>query len=274
MIIQRKPMETLQPYIDLIWYVDEYFPDEDKRQDVIMPSGHLHLAYNFEDPYYLIEKDKTVRMPENTLAGQYKKAKTVRYGYHVKQLGIAVRPSASFMLFEIIGSIYTEAVVDANSIKGLSKLNDRVHQIFEGKANNEKSVSDRLSELENFLNTLVKEDKKNQELEAMIQYLEENEGQIDVKQMADAFHYSVSSLERNFKKYLGLTPKAYANIIRFRQSMLHSDPTVLFYDQSHYIKTCMAYTGKAPMELMNSEELTLVQMMETDVFSKSQEEDS
>ncbi|WP_458788512.1 helix-turn-helix domain-containing protein, partial [Vallitalea sediminicola] len=67
----------------------------------------------------------------------------------------------------------------------------------------------------------------------------------------------ISSIERLFKKYFGLTPKAYSDIIRFKQSIISEDPKSFFYDQSHFIKSCKKYTLKSPKELGSVSEITL-----------------
>ena len=72
---------------------------------------------------------------------------------------------------------------------------------------------------------------------------------------------SVRQLERNFKKFIGLSPKEYANIIRFqyalgliknsekKRSLLEIAFECGYYDHSHLTNEIKRNTGLAPSQL-------------------------
>ena len=259
MILQRKANDKINSIVDVLWYVDKSELDESKRNDIIIPSGHIHIVYNFEDPYYLVENNQQQLIPDTVLVGQFKKAVHIKYGNRVKQLGLAIRPSALFELYNQFSGLYTGAIIDCSLIDSMKTLHQTIIDSVKSNPDNANKV---LDEIEHFFEQYHYEDKNTIFYEKMITYLEENRGIVDIKKMADTFGYSVSSLERNFKKHLGLSPKAYADILRFRYAIIEDDPKQLFYDQSHFIKNCRKYTNKIPADLSKSDEISLLHMLD------------
>lgn len=258
MIIERKANDKINSILDVIWYVDESNLEESRRSDIIVPSGHIHIVYNFEDPYFIDEEENKEQISDVVLVGQFKNAIKIKYGRHVKQLGLAIHPSALYALFHQVSGIYTGAIIDCSQIKSMVSTHKAVLEIV----NNYENIEEMLNQIELYFERYhyIKSDVKL--FEDMIAYLDENKGSVDIRVMADYFAYSVSSLERNFKKHIGLTPKAYADILRFRYAILEEDPQIMFYDQSHFIKNCRKYTKKIPAGLSSAEEISLLHMLE------------
>jgi len=101
----------------------------------------------------------------------------------------------------------------------------------------------------------------------MIVSIESSEGNIGMEELSSLYNKPIRSIERYFKKMIGMTPKAYANIEKFRKAMKAMDESKgmldYYYDQSHFIKSCKKYTGKTPSELMTSnDEISLNYMVE------------
>lgn len=256
MILQRK-VDRKNSLLDVIWYVEENPIENNRRNDIIVPTGHVHMVYNFHDPYFLDEGEKKVEIPNVVLVGQFTKAVKIKYGDHVKQLGLAVHPYAINALFNQMSGLYTGAIMDCSQIKTMRSFHKKIIEII----NRYDDVHEIFNRIEAYFNSFeVNHDTKM--MEAMMTYVHEKKGLLDVKAMADCFAYSISGLERNFKKNIGLTPKAYGNILRFRYAMLESDPQILFYDQSHFIKNCKKYTHKIPTDLSSTEEISLRHMLE------------
>ncbi|KJB86435.1 hypothetical protein AZ66_18760 [Paenibacillus sp. E194] len=93
-------------------------------------------------------------------------------------------------------------------------------------------------------------------------YVEREYDNLNIVRMAKCFEISESTLERSFKKQIGLTPKAYGDIIKFRKLVenegLRKDIQISYYDQSHLIKTSKKFAGKTVKDLEKPpHELTL-----------------
>lgn len=87
--------------------------------------------------------------------------------------------------------------------------------------------------------------------------------QVKIRKIADDMGISIKTLERRFRKIIGLTPKLFSTIIQLHQtthSIRKKNPTVShgdltdalgngYYDQSHFIKSCRKITGLTPKKL-------------------------
>lgn len=261
MIIRREPNKCIQHLIDLIWYMEAKELDENLKQDTVVPTGHVHLVYNLGDACSINDDGKQIRIPDKVLIGQFQSASQISYGKSVKQMGIAIKPYALFPLFNLISGLFTETMVDCSEIASIKPLNEEVQKLA---MDHTISGSQFLEKTEAFLNRYAHVDFDFEVYERMTAYIEERSGMIEVKCMAKTFGYSVSTLERKFKKVMGLTPKAYADILRFRKAIQIQSPTKLFYDQSHFIRYCKKYTDKNPSDLHIVEALSLKYMLGID----------
>lgn len=259
MIIQRPVKKDLQDVIDVIWYVNEEHLPEEKQKDVIIPSGQIHLVYNFSKPHYLNVGNELHKLPNTLLAGPFKDVKEVRYEDSVKQLGIAFKPSAFYTLFKELPSLYSHVFVDCSGMDFLKGLHLHIEAMARDHFPDGKRM---LDDIETFFESFEYEHVNDEGIDQILRYIDEEKGDVNVADLAKKFSYSMSALERNFKKYLGLAPKVYANMLKFKYALADEDPVSLFYDQSHFIKSCQKYTRKLPKELLDAEEISLLYMLQ------------
>lgn len=92
---------------------------------------------------------------------------------------------------------------------------------------------------------------------AAIKKIVNSNGLIDMEQLASEVNMSWSSLERNFKKRVGVSPKMYARFKRFHYALeLLNVPQPAswtdiahrcgYYDQAHFIREFKSFTGQNP----------------------------
>jgi AraC-like DNA-binding protein len=86
---------------------------------------------------------------------------------------------------------------------------------------------------------------------------------VRIGKIAENMGVSIKTLERRFQKTIGLTPKSFSAIIQLHQAarsiqkknpiISHGDLTEAlgngYYDQSHFIKSCLRITGFTPKKL-------------------------
>ncbi len=262
MVIQRKSLENRSSWYEILWYVQEENLDDERRWDIIPPSGHIHIVYNLADPYTMLEGDEQLNIPDIIIAGQLTQATRVHYGQKLMQLGIAMDPIFFYGIYGKPASLYTGLIIDCSDWPGLAGLHEDIIRIT---SDNKKNPEVMMDLIESRLSQIVCDYSEIEIYHNMYDYIVDRKGLIDTKDMADTFGYSVSSLERNFKKVFGLTPKKYSDIMRFRFAMMEDDPRLLFYDQSHYIKYCKKYTNTLPSDLSDTLAITLSQIFDTPV---------
>ncbi|MBE8719159.1 helix-turn-helix transcriptional regulator [Sphingobacterium pedocola] len=113
--------------------------------------------------------------------------------------------------------------------------------------------------LNRFLSDRIK--MKNSPLQSVIQDIHSTNGQISIYELSKRNFTTVRQLERNFKKFVGLSPKEYSNIIRFQNALniiKNSDENRSFldiafecgyYDHSHLTNEIKRNTGLSPSQL-------------------------
>lgn len=99
------------------------------------------------------------------------------------------------------------------------------------------------------------------ELKAVIDDIHSTNGQINICQLSKRNFTTVRQLERKFKKYIGLSPKEYSNIIRFQNALSmikdsDKNRNLLdiafecgYYDHSHLTNEIKRNTGLSPSKL-------------------------
>ena len=100
-------------------------------------------------------------------------------------------------------------------------------------------------------------------LKAALYYLESAGGLLPLKAVTEQLQCSEKKLQRSFMLHLGILPKEYAQILKFRealrlvsrndgQSLTSLSYEAGYYDQSHFTKYIKRYTGKSPLDLKRS----------------------
>ena len=96
--------------------------------------------------------------------------------------------------------------------------------------------------------------------EHAVKVLENRNGQVKVKELAEQLGVSRRTLERLFAEHVGVAPKKFARILHFQNSLTtlrarrFRDSAELAFacgysDQSHLIKDFKALTGRLPSQL-------------------------
>jgi len=132
----------------------------------------------------------------------------------------------------------------------------------------QKEFSHQLYLIEQFLLKLVNRNSSPQSVvEGALSQILGSSGGIEIEKIARQERVSARTLHRKFADQVGLSPKAFTKIIRFRSLMQYvlSNPQTSwidltyrfnYYEQAHLIKDFYHFTGNAPMQyLSNNQEL-------------------
>ncbi|MFT3948668.1 MAG: AraC family transcriptional regulator [Agriterribacter sp.] len=133
----------------------------------------------------------------------------------------------------------------------ISKLENRLLQSV--------SLQSRISFINNFLFNIFENKKKfiNRAIEDAVKLILEHKGLISIYDLAEKTNSTLRTLQRNFLKETGLTPKNFSKIVQFQTSLKQisgKDFRKLtdivyengFADQSHFIRVFKYYTGATP----------------------------
>ncbi|TGK01190.1 AraC family transcriptional regulator [Leptospira langatensis] len=103
-------------------------------------------------------------------------------------------------------------------------------------------------------NKELKEDSDTYLIEAM-QRIRSSAGELGIRSLAEDLGVSQSTLERGFKARVGINPKEFASLVRFRKALEGLGKTESltelaygsgYYDQAHFIREFKKKTGTSP----------------------------
>lgn len=99
------------------------------------------------------------------------------------------------------------------------------------------------------------------QLRRILEYIHDQKGDVSVSELEDLGNYQRKTLERHFKTMVGISPKAYCQIYRFRCliNLIQSRPGISwarlseeagFYDQSHMSRYVKDYLKVSPSSIV------------------------
>ena len=245
--IRIDPHSSVSQLIECYWMMQG--DDPSPRIEKIIPDGFTELIFNYGSVYEAkTDKDWEVQTP-NLLAGQ------ISSFFHLKNTGptgsfaIKLKPAALTQLFGLSMDQYLDKIVELETIPNpkLTALKAKVLP-FE----NEQRLK---VVLDDYFIGLSQNATKNP-LQNTLDLIFNSNGMAPVSEMAAVAGVGERQLERLFKKYIGLSPKYYARIIRFNyifQLIKSKNSTWAeivyqsgYYDQSHFIRNFKAFTGEDP----------------------------
>lgn len=250
MIFKRiLPPADLQKIIDCYWIIEN--DDPTPHQQKIIPDGFCEIIFHYKDPYRICLADSWEQQSMRLVAGQISRYFFLENTGASGIIGIKVQPTALTHLFNLDMHLLTGKVLDLGEVLG-SRLNV-LEQDLRSTHDHEQVIA--------FLNQhfqaiLANAGYEESPADEVVRLIFAQKGMISVADITDSIGISERQLERLFKKYIGLSPKFFARIIRFStifQLIQQEDPGWAglayesgFYDQSHFIRNFKAFTGEEP----------------------------
>ena len=244
-----KPSASIKHFIDCYWMVD----DEDMTVKIqkIIPDGFPEIIFHYADPYK-IQIEKSWALQSNfLLAGQITKYFYLANSGRTGSFGIKFKPAALSQLFNLSMKEYTDKVVsldhhdhpDLKSIKSIlaagrdyGRIIVQLNSFFEQLI---KSLHPVVTAIDNAVNVIF-----------------ERHGMVSVSELSDACCIGERQLLNLFRRYIGLSPKLYARVIRLsfifhlvqknKEKWTSRAYEAAFFDQAHFIKDFKKFTGVNP----------------------------
>src|SRR5688572_10005210 len=240
-----EPPDELRHLVECYWIAksNSVIPVQQK----IIPDGFPEIIFHFGDPYRIELKNEWELQSNSLVAGQITKYFFLENTGSSDILGIKLKPAALTQLFGSDMSSLKDNVIALPYLKN-SNLNQVDHSIREINDSNE-----RVGIINGFLSTLVAQANP---IEKAIDSIFSSNGMNSIASICEQSGITERQLERHFKKYIGLSPKFYARIIRFSYIFQIAQEKKLswaevglesgFYDQPHFIKNFKSFTGEDP----------------------------
>lgn len=241
--IELKPHHSLAQSIDIYWELK--CEGDHTILDKVIPDGCVDLIINLGNDH-IIESENCVLKNEKVYLGgaitEFKENK-VKPGTHL--IGVRFKPAA-FSHFYSFSSLHETknycVEIDSNMVPDLKYFKNDFSGVLDS------FYANRLIQAKHLLLPVVNS-------------VEKLKGKVSVDDLAKINCTTVRQLERNFRYYIGISPKEYINIIRFKftqQLILSSYPKRNLFDiafecgycdHAHLTSAIKRYAGVAPSKL-------------------------
>ncbi|OJX49631.1 MAG: AraC family transcriptional regulator [Flavobacterium sp. 38-13] len=238
-----KPYKDLNPFIHFYWELKGN--EAELQRERVFPDGCAGILINLGDTCLTDNGSVSMEFGKTYIVGAMNSFKDSFININTHLLGVCLKP-ATFANF------YNYA--DQNEL-----TNDTVEFEKHNSFDIDKIVDNPFLYFDHFYSERVKS--QHIQLQPVINDIHLTNGQISISELSKKNFTTVRQLERNFKKYIGLTPKEYSNIIRFQNALRviknsKQDRSLLdiafecgYYDHSHLSNEIRRNTGLWPSHL-------------------------
>jgi len=230
---ETAPHPVLTPYIDAYWSVQGAGGEISANK--ILPDGCVDIIFNLGEDAVDMKSGKAY------LIGAMTTPIDSQVSPETRLLGIRFKPAA-FWAFYAFSSLHEITDDSVECDKGLAPDRSVLSSPAEGL---NKFFLDRLSPPGHALFPLLED-------------IRVHRGLVRVEELAKRHFITVRQMERNFRYYIGVSPKEFVNQERFRYTLRRVRGRVVgeslsdialecgYYDHSHLAHELKRYTGEVP----------------------------
>jgi AraC-like DNA-binding protein len=250
------PSSPLDYYIDDLYYLDG--PAPYPRQKVL-PVASSNVMINLGHPFQVFEPDKAepfVTCTESWWVGVWSTYHTVDWPLNVQLFGIHFKPGGAYPFLQLPLSELNGQVVPLDAIWGnyAAEIRERLSAA--------PTIRAGFDLLERLLLARLREPPYGLEVvRYAIVEIARHQGALSIQALSDHVGISQNHLDTQFKRLVGIPPKKLTRFYRFGQVLRSIDPVQPvdwtriaheygFYDQSHFNKDFVAFTGHSPTEYL------------------------
>ncbi len=224
---------------------------------LVVPNGNIKLTVSYQNGIVASINGKTFSSKEHdiTLTGLVDVPVTLDVDKDVatETIGIEFNPQVAYCFFHFAFNDIQ------NQIYSLSDILGNIGKRLAEQINNTTSVQQKIVLLQQFLLKQLSLQDEDLIFEYCVEKITASKGRITIKELEKKTGYSSRWLNIKFNEKLGVSPKNFSSIIRFKecyQSFIHgnaksfsrNDFYELYYDQSHFIKDFKRFTGLPPVK--------------------------
>jgi len=242
----------LKPYVKSI-NVEETFNvanDINCFPTIVLPTSTITLLFNYGDPFIQIKRGQKTILPRFYIAGQMTRSIEIMPVKSARIIIVMLYPWAASKLLPFPINEFTDLNIDLDLVIRSSEVSR-----IESKLKEAMNLKERIDIIQDFLLSLLHEECNRDLIYGSLQKMTYSIGNVKIDLIADNFNVSRRHFMRKFKEKIGLAPKLYSELVRFKyaiqyknQGMDWSDITFYcgYYDQSHFVKEFKKFTGVSP----------------------------
>ncbi len=242
----HSPSKSLEPFLQGYLEAD-YRNTSESGEHTLFPNGYSGIFFNFGNQGKLIIKEE-YKTPLVSAFGQIDRHFTIVHYPGFYSLGVLFKPTVLSWLLKVDMSSLTNKAFDG-------RLIDSQFRVLHEQIEDTPFVKDKIKLFEDhFTNELIRREYKPTIADHALLMLNQSG---DVQLISKQLQVSQRHLEAQFKKVIGLSPKSYSLIMRFKRIEEQFKKTSRvswkelpfaseYYDQNHFIKDFKRFTGLTP----------------------------
>jgi AraC-like DNA-binding protein len=258
-----RPDARLRPWIQCYWMVEpdpETAANPDKLQ-LLIPDGHSEIVFRLAGSFTRWGIDtptNRAQMAASYVIGGRSKSVLTRSSGGLRLAGVKLDPRALRALIGMPLSEFRDTTVACADlgVAALSELEDEVANLYS--VDQLASMFDRF-----FLRRMTDEAREESAVSPLLERIRATRGSQSILQWAREHRVDARTLERRFVASMGMAPKQFARIERFKHSYLQlgrlgtqqsgNRRTYLesYYDESHFNREFRHFLGMSPMTWLN-----------------------
>ena len=250
------PCKQLEPFIECYFIWQTVNGPVHNMEVESPPTGFCSIVFNSGDPYFLHNKKyERMRVPAVFVSGQAIYSYKLFLNGRISMSGIVFKPAGLASLFDLPVYEFTEERIDLNKIFKEATIIEMASSIQQQEEPAEKAKLLEAFVLKQAGEKLPKPDAIDEAANKIVQ----SNGLLHVNELIGQAYMSRRNFERKFFKKVGLSPKYYArirrmsyigNLIAGRSKIEWAEifHNCEYYDQSHFIKDFIEFTGRTPQQ--------------------------
>lgn len=253
------PSNGLRHYVESYWYVNCEGPANSvSSPNYCLPKGTIDLIFSLDGPKSeIFINGKWEQLEDALVFGISTRAIMWRMKGQSSKFGIRLKPSAFLRLFnEPVTSI-------SHNGTDIKSLNTYRYSWLISRIKNAVDNESRIAIIESFLyKKLAMAKSCHSLLLTAIRKIWEEDGNISTASLSKSVYIGERQLQRLFKNTIGVSPKLYSRIIRFRSAYKQAESgkspgwtdvayNLGYSDQAHFVKDFKSFAGVTPTTLFN-----------------------
>jgi AraC-like DNA-binding protein len=248
------PAPSLANIVKCYWLLT----GNDLSTQKIVPDGFPELIFHFGQRYQIKNGTGAFERQSTCLtAGQLVNPIWIRPEGESGIVGVKFEPAAFWQLFGVNMHALTN-----ESVNGVDVVGNSVAELSQ-KVSESKTNTERVLWIEKFLLKQLAKKRAEDFVTHVANEIATYKGEVSVSAIAKKHRVSERQLQRRFNEVVGVSPKRFAKIMRYKNvcsllanpSLTLSDAVYLagYFDQSHFNKDFAEFTGENPNQFLSQE---------------------
>jgi AraC-like DNA-binding protein len=260
MLLQQfRPISQLSNYIDSLLVQEDFnsINYANRNPVKVLPSTLAVIGIQYGNRMKVIENNKENLLGTSGLTGLQTTFKEYVSTGRVGTIIVRFKPGGlkAFTSYPI--HEFRDANLDLSLIFPKHLVSEMEERLSEAT-----NMHGRIALVQAFLVSVMEQESEERLILQVAKQIQAHNGDVSIKQLAEDFFVGKRTLERKFNDIIGITPKKFANIVRFQHTIhlrksgrdyLDIVQACNFTDHAHFVHDFKAFTGCSPEQFFRHE---------------------